>query len=213
MKRFYSKKAVIFGTSLSIGFLLLIQWKSFGAVREAYLRDKDPNIFREIQILKTATDQLRQEIEQTKISIAEISKKTSSISSLRDETDRFALLSGEIDIEGLGVKITIPRAVDTVWFVDLQNELVTAGAEAMAVNGIRITSKSAGFRLIPPQTLLIGNHVTRPPFTIEAVGDGKILMNALLQPGGVIARLEKILGKKELLIKEEEKLKIMGTGA
>lgn len=196
----------IFLISLGIGFLLLLQWRSFGTVRETILRDRNPNIFREIQILKTVTDQLRQEIKQTETKLNEISSQASSLTSLQNEIKQFELFSGEIDVSGPGVRIILPTMVDTVWFVDLQNELVTAGAEALTINHIRITAENAGFRAILPQTLLLGNQVLRPPLVIEAIGDRKLLMNVLLQPGGIIARLQKTLGKEEIQVTEEEKL-------
>lgn len=206
-----SQKSVIFCISLGIGLIVFLQWRSFGEVRQNYLRDRNPNIFREIQILKTLTDQLRQEIDQTRAKLSELSKSSYSSASIYSEIEKYKLLSGEISVAGPGISIAIPQAVDTSWFVDLQNELAGAGAEAVSVNKTRITGESSGFRLIPPQTLLIGNQVVRPPFLFYAVGDSDVLTKALSQPGGVISRLQKQIGKKEIVIEAVEEI-VMGGG-
>ena len=114
-------------------------------------------------------------------------------------------------VTGPGVSVILPAAFESVWFVDLQNELATAGAEAIAINKQRINFGTSGYRFLPPYTLLMGSRVTRAPFTVKVIGDSKVLMNSLLQPGGIIAKLQSILGKREIVIQEHELITISGA--
>ncbi len=67
------------------------------------------------------------------------------------------------------------------------NELVAAGAEAIAINGPRLTGTSE-IRCAGP-TLSVNNVRSSAPFEIRAIGDKKSLENALRMRGGVAETL------------------------
>jgi uncharacterized protein YlxW (UPF0749 family) len=69
------------------------------------------------------------------------------------------------------------------------NELKAAGAEAIALNGVRLTATSE-IRCIGPTILTNKNKRLPAPFTITAIGNAETLQNALFMKGGVVEQLK-----------------------
>lgn len=68
------------------------------------------------------------------------------------------------------------------------NELRAAGAEAIAINGQRLTALSE-IRCAGP-TLSVNNIRSSAPFEVSAIGDKKTLQNAITMRGGVAETLK-----------------------
>ncbi len=200
------KKFVPLVIALFIGFIIALQFRSFALVKERFSRDQNPNIFREVQILKGVTDALHKEKEELEAKKLEFSTRVSTAEALKREILTYQLLSGEIPVSGPGIIIIIPDAVSVPLLTDLMNELVTAGASALALNEERIGHAQAGMRIVSEKTLLLGDRVLRLPFKIEAIGSAKALSDAMLQPGSGLDRIEQALKNKPVLLTEEEKI-------
>ncbi|WP_327120774.1 DUF881 domain-containing protein [Streptomyces sp. NBC_01341] len=113
-----------------------------------------------------------------------------------DQGGLVALLSGATPVEGPGVKLVIDDAEDTdqggggpresTGFADtgrvrdrdmqrVVNGLWQSGAEAVAINGQRLTALSA--IRAAGDAILVDNRPLVPPYTVLAVGDGKKLVS------------------------------------
>lgn len=108
------------------------------------------------------------------------------------------VLTGFAPLMGPGVVVTIDdggmSAVDQEQFLthdwDLRsvvNELFLAGADAVAVNGARVTAQTGIFCIGP--VVRVGSIRLGPPFVIRAIGDPGTLAAALAMPGGVLDAL------------------------
>ncbi|MGW3331730.1 DUF881 domain-containing protein [Streptomyces rubiginosohelvolus] len=114
-----------------------------------------------------------------------------------DQGQLVALLAGATPVEGPGVKLIVDDAKDTdqggggpressgfadtgrVRDRDMQrvvNGLWESGAEAIAINGQRLTALSA--IRAAGDAILVDNRPLVPPYTVLAVGDGKKLATA-----------------------------------
>lgn len=114
-----------------------------------------------------------------------------------DQGQLVALLSGATPVEGPGVKLVVDDAEETdqggggpressgfadtgrVRDRDMQrvvNGLWQSGAEAIAINGQRLTALSA--IRAAGDAILVDNRPLVPPYTVLAVGDGKKLSSA-----------------------------------
>ncbi|MFF5900744.1 DUF881 domain-containing protein [Streptomyces argenteolus] len=114
-----------------------------------------------------------------------------------DQGGLVALLSGATPVEGTGVKLVVDDAEDTdqggggpresTGFADtgrvrdrdmqrVVNGLWQSGAEAIAINGQRLTALSA--IRAAGDAILVDNRPLVPPYTVLAVGDGKQLATA-----------------------------------
>lgn len=114
------------------------------------------------------------------------------------EIIRLKMTAGLIPLTGQGIRVVLSDSTkklkdydDPVFYIvhydQLEltvNELWAAGAEAIAVNGYRI-SNTSGFSCAGT-TILIDTKRLAPPYTLDVIGDSKNLQQALLMPGGFI---------------------------
>ena len=115
------------------------------------------------------------------------------------------MMSGSMALEGPGVIITIDdsskgaqelkKADDPNLYLvhdedllKVVNELRAAGAEAISLNGQRLTANSE-IRCAGP-TVSVNNVRSAPPFEIRAIGNIKDLENAVNMRGGVADTLK-----------------------
>lgn len=200
------RKIIVLLTALSVGFLVTLQFRSFALVKEKFIRDRNQNVFRELQILKTVNAKLSEEREELRKQLLELKTRASTAEILKKEEEKYRLLSGDEGVSGPGIRITLPKITEVLWFTDLLNEFVSAGAEAIAFNGVRVTNENSGFRVISEKTFLLGNQVLRPPIVVEAIGDPKTLEGIMLQAGSVISRMEQTIKNFDIQFSKEEKL-------
>jgi uncharacterized protein YlxW (UPF0749 family) len=136
-----------------------------------------------------------------------------------------ALLSGATEVHGPGVKLVVDDAEDTdqggdgpressgfsdtgrVRDRDMQrvvNGLWESGAEAVAINGQRLTALSA--IRAAGDAILVDNRPLVPPYTVLAVGDGKRLSTAFRDSadGQYLDALHENFGIRTSISTEEE---------
>ncbi len=105
-----------------------------------------------------------------------------------EDLDRIAAFGGLRAIEGQGIVIEIEGLFDTTAVNDLIYELRNSGAEAIAVDDVRITASSVavkGTADIEIDGVPIGRS-----FTISAIGSPPGLKSAIERPGGILTLLE-----------------------
>lgn len=116
--------------------------------------------------------------------------------SLINEVELYKITSGKETVEGAGVEVLVDDGTRELYagedinnllvhdmdIVMIINELNRCGAEAVSVNGQRITPNTAiscsGY------TVRINGEVYARPFNIKAIGDGKRMAAALVGPDG-----------------------------
>jgi uncharacterized protein YlxW (UPF0749 family) len=112
------------------------------------------------------------------------------------------MISGMTPLEGPGVIITIDDSakkakmendpnlylVHDEDILKVVNELRAAGAEALSINGQRLTANSE-IRCAGP-TISVNNVRSAPPFEIRAIGDKDNLVNSINMRGGVADSLK-----------------------
>jgi uncharacterized protein YlxW (UPF0749 family) len=153
-------------------------------------------------------ERLRAEVEQARM------RALADGDSVLDVVRRLGLHAGEAAVTGPGMVVTLDDASqapdplsgdprqggeesDRVMDVDLQivvNGLWAAGAEAVAVNGQRLTSLSAIRGA--GGAILVGFRPLAPPYRVEAVGDEAALQTrfAASDAGGYLAFVEENVG-------------------
>ena len=173
---------------LLTGLLAVMQFRSFKEA-ETLARDTNANnIFREVQVLKITNDQLEKEIEDLGLQLENVSDAKSYRESVTAELEKNRLIAGLTKAEGQGLIVTLDVPLAVSWLVDVTNELWTAGAEAIAINGMRITPYTVGFEDFNGQTYL--NKVpVRAPYKIEVIGDRDLFSKILTGQGSISARL------------------------
>lgn len=133
-----------------------------------------------------------------------LAEGSGKLQALNEELQRVKLLSGLTEVEGPGIELVLQdgkpksnRAFESERLIvhdyDLQlvvNELTASGAEAIAINGQRVISRTA-IRCVGP-TIMVNNVPIVPPFEILAVGDPGTLAGGLNLPGGYLDDLRAV---------------------
>jgi uncharacterized protein YlxW (UPF0749 family) len=141
--------------------------------------------------LTTSNDHLREEIEELSRQEAHLiearDRGETTVDELTDDLVRIRAWAGLTPVTGQGIAITVSGPIGGDGIEELLNELRNAGAEAMAVDGIRIVAGSvvAG----APGGLSVENAPLGDTFEIQAIGSPQILTGTLTRTGGVIAQV------------------------
>ncbi len=143
-----------------------------------------------------AADTLESDVDELRSDVSERQRKALQQHG-GDQGQLVALLAGATPVEGPGVELVVDDAKDTdqggggpressgfadtgrVRDRDMQrvvNGLWESGAEAIAINGQRLTALSA--IRAAGDAILVDNRPLVPPYTVLAVGDGKKLATA-----------------------------------
>jgi uncharacterized protein YlxW (UPF0749 family) len=138
-----------------------------------------------------ANDRLRAEVATLQTQLAELQSDratgVTSVGQIESELGRIRAWTGLDPIAGRGVSITVSGEIDASAVDDLLNELRNAGAEAIAIDDIRVIAQTAVGGV--PGSLDVDGFLLRDPFTIRAIGRPEVLVGSLTRVGGIIAQL------------------------
>lgn len=138
-------------------------------------------LLEQIQKSQDRLAEMEQEIRDLERQIQDLSDDQVTDPGLRAELDLLAPLVGDVAVSGPGIVVRVDDAATTggegvVFDTDLSrlvNGLWQAGAEAIAINGRRITTltpiRSAG------SAITIDYVSLNPPYTVEVIGDPNTL--------------------------------------
>jgi uncharacterized protein YlxW (UPF0749 family) len=110
----------------------------------------------------------------------------------RSELERIEAFGGLRAVLGQGVIVTVEGSFDAGAINDVIYELRGAGAEAIAVDDVRITARSVasiGTGAIEVDGVPLGRTVE-----VRAIGSPDGLQSALTRPGGILTLLEQSIG-------------------
>lgn len=163
--------------------------------------------------LTTRNDQLRSEVVSLEREVRDLNdaaaRGESSVDRLRSDLTRLRIWAGLDPVVAPGVRVTISGPIPGTAVEDLLNELRNAGAEAIAVGGIRIVPGSvvAG----PPGSLSVENTPLADPFEVEAIGSPETLTGSLTRMGGIVAQLSARFPEATVTVTPVERLRLPAT--
>ena len=196
------------GTGLLMGGLFAFQSKSVSQANIFYNRESRISIFKEIQIVKKSTQNLSEQVNELEKELIVSSNKELALSNIKKEIEKYQVLSGELASKGEGVKVEISGELEALWFTDLINELFSAGAEAISINGMRLTPVNEGFDTLPNGQILFGGEILTAPFHFEAIGDSQNLAGSIKQSGGIISRIQSYKPEYQIKVAEAKELRL-----
>lgn len=112
----------------------------------------------------------------------------SAVSVSTEDLRRITAFAGLAAVQGQGIVVSVDGELDAIAVNDLINELRNAGAEAIAVDQVRITARSVCVQ--GTANLEIDGTAIGRSFVMRAIGDPEGLLTALERPGGIIAQLK-----------------------
>lgn len=173
-----------------LGFLVVLQLRAQGSAPAlANLTAQDLTVL--IANLNTRNDQLRLEVSSLEAELRRLDaaqdRGGTSIGQIRADLQRVQAWSGVAPVVGSGVRVGVSGPIGGETVQDVLNELWNAGAEAIAVAGVRIVPGTvvAG----PPRGLSLEDTPIFDPFEIEAIGSPEALAGSLTRIGGIVAQI------------------------
>lgn len=141
--------------------------------------------------VNTRNEQLRAEVASLERQVASLTEAhdrgDSALGQLRADLVTLEAWAGLSAVVGPGVSIRVSGEIGGEGVEDLLNELRNAGAEAIAVENVRVVPGSVVYG--EPGALSIENAPLVDSFEIRAIGSPQILTGTLTRAGGVIAQL------------------------
>lgn len=173
-----------------LGFLVVVQLRSQAAAPGLEGRSSQ-ELTVLIAGLSTRNDQLRDEVATLERQAAELQagddRGESSIDAVRTDLRRVRAWIGMASVRGPGVALTIAGPVPGDAVADLLNELRNAGAEAVAVDGVRLVPGAVVVGRAGELTL--DGRALPDPLRIEAIGAVSVLVGSLTRVAGPLAVL------------------------
>ncbi len=187
---------VVIVSALLIGFLLVAAALALRPSGTTASRDKE-QLVQQVQARQARGDELAAQASSLsgEIQNAQAAALATQATQLGAELDRLELLTGEVAVAGPGLVLTVDDAPSAransaagdprdangfpkgrVTSFDLQilcNGLWQAGAEAISINGQRLTSRSA--IRFAGDAILVDYKPLSPPYVVTAVGEGRDL--------------------------------------
>jgi uncharacterized protein YlxW (UPF0749 family) len=110
----------------------------------------------------------------------------------RERAETLEILAGTVPVNGPGIRITVQEVegeVSVGSVLDTVQELRTAGAEALQINGeVRIVASTSFEATLGG--LVVDGTTLRPPYVIDAIGEPAAMAGSLVFAQGPIAQLE-----------------------
>jgi uncharacterized protein YlxW (UPF0749 family) len=184
----------LFGVALLIGILLVGQLRSHARPTEISSLPA--------QELSQLVDTLSERNRGDALALADLretlreyrvagSQGQSALDVSREDLRRISAFGGLAAVEGQGIVLDVQGALDAIALNDLLNELRNAGAEALAVDDVRITHRSVAVQ--GPTSLLIDGVEIGSSFQLQAIGSPDGLLSTIERPGGIIAQLQQFI--------------------
>jgi uncharacterized protein YlxW (UPF0749 family) len=173
-----------------LGLLVVVQLRT-QASGSALQNTSTQDLTTLVGSLNTRNDQLRTEISSLQSQLDELradkANGATSLEEIQSELARIRAWAGVDAVSGRGVTIVVGGAIDAAAVDDLLNELRNAGAEAIAIESIRVVPGTTISGV--PGALDVNGFLLRDPFMIRAVGRPDSLVGSLTRAGGIIAQL------------------------
>ena len=181
----------LFGVALIVGLLLVGQLRS--QARPIELSNLSAQELAElIETLNASNVDLRDGLDELRAQIRDYESAAvqgQSDSAISEEALLgIAAIGGLAGVEGQGIRITAEGSFDPIAVNDLIHELRNAGAEAIAVDEIRITARSVA--VLGTSAIEIDGVAIGPSFEISAIGSPDGLQAAIERPGGILSLYE-----------------------
>ena len=141
--------------------------------------------------LNTQNDRLRTEMTALQGQLDELRSNhatgATSVDQIQSDLARVRAWAGLDAVSGRGVTIVVKGQIDAAGVENLLNELRNAGAEAMAVEDVRVVAGTTISGV--PGSLDVDGFLLPDPFVIRAIGRPDTLVGSMTRAGGVVAQL------------------------
>lgn len=132
----------------------------------------------------------------------------SAIDVSREDLRRITAFAALAPVEGQGIVMLVDGDLDAIALNDLINELRNAGAEAIAVDEVRVTARSVAIQ--GALSLQVDGVNVARRFLLRAIGSPEGLLAAVERPGGIISQL-KLFVSASIQVRQSESVELPAT--
>jgi uncharacterized protein YlxW (UPF0749 family) len=200
-----------------LGFLLATQLRSQQGLTQRLSIERESDLGQILTELTARSDLLSSEIVDLRVKLAEASgsqaQQSALIADARQQLQALQILLGVVPVKGQGIVMTFSdpdRTLGPDVLLDTVQELRDAGAEAIAISGVRVVASTA-FTGVPGAMQVAGQPV-QAPYVVQAIGPSSTLAEAMRIPGGVVDSLAADAGTS-VRITEEGSVSILHVSA
>jgi uncharacterized protein YlxW (UPF0749 family) len=174
-----------------LGLLLVAQFRTQRRADNSLLSASSADQLVIIGSLVENNTRLREEMETLEEQLSEYQQATGRavLETLVEELNKVRVINGLVEVSGVGVEVSLDGPIGVLDVQDLINELRNAGAEALTINGERLTLYSVIASTEDGGMTVNGMTLSRP-YILQAIGQPMTMETALLRSGGLIATLE-----------------------
>ncbi|HOR00613.1 MAG TPA: DUF881 domain-containing protein [Anaerolineae bacterium] len=149
--------------------------------------------------------ELRGEVQklQSEIQSYQVSEER-TVPQMMDDLGRMRLINGSVGATGGGVEVRVGGTVDVFSLQDLVNEVRNAGAEAISLNGFRITIRTS--LSADSRSITVDGQPIEPPYMLQAIGDPTTMATALTRRGGQLQIMQGSYPGLEVTVKTAQRL-------
>lgn len=190
-----------------IGFLLVGQLQGPRPETPSLEAESEGNLARILSDLNAEADALQNEIAELKVQLNDLRRFSRDEAAAEEaaaaQLRNLQVLAGTTPVSGPGLVMTVSDPNGLVTYdtlIDIVQELRDAGAEAVAVNDLRIGVSTAFAER--EDRVTVDGFVVSPPYTIAAIGQPATLEGGLKIPGGAVDATSALKGVRVELSKQ-----------
>ena len=174
-----------------VGYFLVAQAGTTQRFSQRLQAESEGDLTRILSDLTTTDAELRDQIGALKLQLQVLStsseQDTAAAKAAEEQLNDLGVLAGTVPVTGSGIVVTIADPQQSVQYdlmIDLVEELRDAGAEAIAVNNLRVGAASwfgEGNNVV-----VLDTHPLAAPYRVAAIGQPATLDGGLSIPGGAL---------------------------
>ena len=175
-----------------LGLLLVAQFRIQRMTDSSLLSASSADQLVIISNLVENNTRLREEMEMLEQQLSEYQQATrvAVLETLVEELNNVRIINGLVEVSGVGIEVSLDGPIGVLDVQDLINELRNAGAEALTINGQRLTLYSA-IAGTEDGGMTVNGVVLSRPYVLQAIGQPETMQAAMLRKGGLIEALQR----------------------
>jgi uncharacterized protein YlxW (UPF0749 family) len=197
--------------ALFLGVLVVTQVRSQDVYSRSLQLETPASLTTLIANLSDRNNSLRDEIFDLKLRVTaaqdSVANGQGSLTESQREIDQLKIFAAVSAARGQGITVKIDGAFDDRAMSDLVNELRNAGAEAIAVNDMRVGPRT-WFGSGPERTILLDGRQLNGPWTVKAIGASDVVYVAITRTGGIEGQFELIYPRTRFSVTKETTLDV-----
>jgi uncharacterized protein YlxW (UPF0749 family) len=197
--------------ALFLGLLVVTQIKAQDVYTRSLQLETPSSLTTLIANLAERNNGLREEIFdlrlRTEAARQDATNGTGSLTEAQRQLAQLEVFAARTAVKGQGISVKVDGAFDDKALSDLINELRNAGAEALAINGVRVGPRS-WFGTATDRALTVDAAPIKGPWTVSAVGAPEVMYVAMTRTGGIIGQFELIYRSTHFSVDRESALSL-----